>query len=313
MKHAKKWKISIKVVPPGDEEKDELDLKNFGEWLDENNIVVVVGLSKRRPRPLLPGMPVRKKYTKNSRGANALIGLGLGTFESDRTEDKIDIESKAGAFVGRSVRVNIGSVIIPKWMSGSIVDYNISRTGCRHKVLFEDGNDQMFTFTRDAANLQFTDGDAPDLSFLPEPEKMSAQEIFQHKVKKAISQAKFPSATRPSSAVDRAKITELGRPKSLAKRKRGCSARIHLAVSGVECHTASPNNSRPTTPTCGRVRRIPNKASPCVLFHKNLRMMKLIGVLLSATTHRSWMARTTMMMAMKMPLEYTSQMIYPRA
>ena len=237
MKHAKKWKISIKVVPPGDEEKDELDLKNFGEWLDENNIVVVAGSSKRRPRPLLPGMPVRRKYTKNSRGANALIGLGLGTFESDRTEDKMDEESKAGALVGRSVRVNIGSVIIPKWMSGSIVDYNVSRTGCRHKVLFEDGNDQMFTFTRDGANLQFTDGDAPDLSFLPEPEKMSAQEIFQHKVKKAISQAQFPSAKRPSSAVDRAKITELGRPKKPREKE-----------AWVQCEN----------PSCGKWRRVPH-------------------------------------------------------
>ena len=163
MKHTKKWKISIKIVADGANEGEE---ETFGDWLERNKVVVLANMGKSARAIGLPGKkPKKDQDGSRVRKTKALLGLGLGQFEHDKLGG--GTEAKACALVGRRVQVDVGTIVAPEWKDGTIIDVNITRTGIRYKLFFDDGTDQLLSFTRDALNLKFTDGDAPDLSFLP--------------------------------------------------------------------------------------------------------------------------------------------------
>ena len=161
MKHTKKWKTSIRVVVD-----DNGGEQAFGDWLTVHNIVVLANTGKPAKVASMSAKP-KAQRPKASR-THALLGLGLGTFEDDKLEDKSGEETRARALVGRRVQIDTGTILAPDWKDGTMIDVTITRTGIRYKVIFDDGTDLMMSFTRDAQNLKFADGEAPDLSFLPE-------------------------------------------------------------------------------------------------------------------------------------------------
>ena len=231
MKHTKKWKISIKIVADGANEGEE---ETFGDWLERNKVVVLANMGKSARAIGLPGKkPKKDQDGSRVRKTKALLGLGLGQFEHDKLGG---MEAKARALVGRRIQVDVGTIVAPEWKDGTIIDVNITRTGIRYKLFFDDGTDQLLSFTRDALNLKFTDGDAPDLSFLPAGEKLSKSKNTQLEMKIAIANAKFKSAKRPSNPADRARIADLARPKKPREKE-----------AWVQCEN----------PQCGKWRRVP--------------------------------------------------------
>ena len=238
MKHTKKWKFSIKIVADDGANEDEEEA--FGDWLKRNKVVVLANMGKTTRALGLPGKKPKKPKTTNQddshvRKTKALLGLGLGQFEDDTLGDKTE-EAKARALVGRRVQVDVGTIVAPEWKDGTMIDVTITRTGIRYKLIFDDGTDQMMSFTRDALNLKFTDGDAPDLSFLPAGEKLSKSKNTQLETQIAIANAKFKSAKRPSNPADRARIAELAKPKKPREKE-----------AWVQCEN----------PQCGKWRRVP--------------------------------------------------------
>ena len=217
------------------------------------------------------------------RKTKALLGLGLGQFEHDKLGG---MEAKALSW-GRRIQVDVGTIVAPEWKDGTIIDVNITRTGIRYKLFFDDGTDQLLSFTRDALNLKFTDGDAPDLSFLPAGEKLSKSKNTQLEMKIAIANAKFKSAKRPSNPADRARIADLARPKK-PREEAGYSVRIRSVENGDACLKVSRKNSRRTTPTCGRAKRIQKErllSAPCL---KSLKTTKSIVESLWEMTLLTW-------------------------
>ena len=229
MKHTKKWKTSIRVVVD-----DNGGEQAFGDWLTDHNIVVLANTGKTAKVASMSAKP-KAQRPKASR-THALLGLGLGTFEDDKLEDKSGEETRARALVGRRVQIDTGTILAPDWKDGTMIDVTITRTGIRYKVIFDDGTDLMMSFTRDAQNLKFVDGEAPDLSFLPEAAKLSSGKNTQLETQLAIANAQFTSAKRPSNPADRAKIAELGRPKKPREKE-----------AWVQCEN----------PSCGKWRRVP--------------------------------------------------------
>ena len=237
MRHTKKWKISIKVQSADGGKSD----KTLGEWLDENDVTVLVSSNKGAARSQaavgLPGRKPKRPRPTGSRGRLALLGLGLGTFENDQFEDKSGEEAKARALLDRRVQVDLGTLAAPQWKDGTMVDVTITRTGIRYKIVFDDGTDQIMSFTRDALNLRFIDdGESPDLSFLPEPVKGAQTNNTHLETQIAVANAEFPSAKRPANQADRAKIAKLAKPKKPREKE-----------AWVQCENAS----------CGKWRRVP--------------------------------------------------------
>ena len=232
MKHTKKWKISIRIAKE-DENEDNDDDQTFGDWLDAHGVVVLANKDKAARTTLNPPKPQK---LKKLRGTSALKDLGLGTFEDDKLGDRSEEKTKAHALVGRRVQIDHGTVHIPDWRDGSIMDCTISRTGIRYKVIFDDGTDQLMSFTRDAQNLKFLDGEAPDLTFLPEAPKANESRNTQAETQIAIANAQYTSAKRPADPSDRAKIADLARPKKPREKE-----------AWVQCENAS----------CGKWRRVP--------------------------------------------------------
>jgi hypothetical protein len=240
MGHAKKWRISIKILPEGGNPsgRERVGYETFGSYLDKNPQITVLSRAGRPlPKgkglkhvnlerdPSLPPLPKRKPVYPA--GQLALKNLEIDLDNVGKVDDKkMTIEEKAKNLEGKRIAIDASTATFKEsvFVKATIIEAVVTRTGCRHRLNFDD-EDGLKAIKTDMLSLNDpkfaikwlnveTDetlhhDEWPDLSFLPKVAATKDEDYTQERAHALAATARKPGPRRPSKPLDPSKFKSI--------------------------------------------------------------------------------------------------------
>ena len=145
MGHAKKWRISIKILPEGGDPSNRTErvgYETFGSYLDEHPQITVLSragrpLPKGKTKhvnlerdPSLPPLPKKKAVYPVGQLALRNIEIDLDNF-GKKDDKKMTIEEKAKSLEGRRIAIDASTATFKEsiFVKATITEAVVTRTG----------------------------------------------------------------------------------------------------------------------------------------------------------------------------------------
>ena len=239
MGHAKKWRISIKILPEGGNPSrpERVKYETFGSWLDKHPQITVLSRAGRPfPKgktkhvnlerdPSLPPLPKKKPVYPVGQLALKNIEIDLDNF--GKTDDKkTTMEEKAKNLEGRRIAIDASTATFKEsvFVKATITEAVVTRTGCRHRLNFDDEEGlkaiktDMLSLNDPKFAIKWLNGKTdetlhhdewPDLSFIPKVAASKDEDYTQERAHALAATARKPGPRKPSKPLDPSKFKSI--------------------------------------------------------------------------------------------------------
>lgn len=240
MGHAKKWRISIKILPEGGDPSNRTErvgYETFGSYLDEHPQITVLSragrpLPKGKTKhvnlerdPSLPPLPKKKAVYPVGQLALRNIEIDLDNF-GKKDDKKMTIEEKAKSLEGRRIAIDASTATFKEsiFVKATITEAVVTRTGCRHRLNFDDEGGlkaiktDMLSLNDPKFAIKWLNGETdetlhhdewPDLSFIPKVAASKDEDYTQERAHALAATARKPGPPKPSKPLDPSKFKSI--------------------------------------------------------------------------------------------------------